>query len=539
MQHSVVPFNISLLELTNQKLQGLKPVRSLDMFEGGTTNFATDGLYSTEIFGKVGDERRGLRFSYIDIKVPVFHPVIHRTLISLKQLYGGIMSGTEYALWNPDIKDFERSDQLHGQTGYHYFALYWKDIEFAQSGSTEREQNILLVKKYQEQAMTTKVIVIPAGMRDLEISEQGHYEKDEINNLYYAILSISNTVPSSVSHSNMELLDNTRHNIQMKFNEIYDTIESMIEGKKKLIMDKWAARRIMNGTRNVITAMNTSTPYLGAPGAIDFNTTVIGTYQYLKTFMPVARYHLRNGFVSGVFRQIGTPVMLVNKATKKSEPVTIKNQVFDRWTTDEGLEKVITSFEDVNIRHRPIEIDGHYLGLIYKGPDNTFKIIQSIDEVPGSRSKLDVTPLTFVELLYLSCYSKMRNYPVLVTRYPITGIGSIYPSIGHMKTTVRHEVRRELNENWEPMSEEYTAHEFPISGEEFVNSLVPHSSRLKAMGADFDGDTCSCNGLYSDEAVAEITDFLSKKKAYVGTDGNFSSSTDVSTVALVMHNLTS
>jgi hypothetical protein len=46
--------------------------------------------------------------------------------------------------------------------------------------------------------------------------------------------------------------------MQQKFNEIYDTIERMIEGKKKLLMGKWASRNIMNGTSNVITAMDTS-----------------------------------------------------------------------------------------------------------------------------------------------------------------------------------------------------------------------------------------------------------------------------------------
>lgn len=34
MQRNAIPFNVSLLQLTPAKLQGLKPVRVLDIFDG-------------------------------------------------------------------------------------------------------------------------------------------------------------------------------------------------------------------------------------------------------------------------------------------------------------------------------------------------------------------------------------------------------------------------------------------------------------------------------------------------------------------------
>ncbi len=48
----------------------------------------------------------------------------------------------------------------------------------------------------------------------------------------------------------------------------------------------------------------------------------------------------------------------------------------------------------------------------------------------------------------------------------------------------------------------------------------------------------TCNFLYSDESVQEINDYFRTKKAYLGIDGKFVASTDVSTVALTLHNLT-
>ena len=257
-QRQAIPFNVTLLELTPQLLQGLRPVRSLDIFDGAGTNFHPDGFFSTEIFGKVGDERRSKRYSFIDVKVPVFHPVIYRALVGLKRLYAGILSGTEYAVWDSQTKDFERADAVTGKTGYDFFVSNWTNIKFTPNNSDRRNQSIALVEKFKRQAMTTKVIVMPAGYRDIELGSDGRVQKDEINDFYADILRIANTISESSARSNLELINTARYKLQSRFNELYDYIEGMIEGKRKLLLGKWASRRIQNGTRNVITSMNTS-----------------------------------------------------------------------------------------------------------------------------------------------------------------------------------------------------------------------------------------------------------------------------------------
>lgn len=535
-----VPFNVDLLELTPAKLAGVRPVTKLDIFDGSSGNFSEDGLFSVSIFGKVGDERRSQRSSYIDIKVPIFHPIIFRTLTSLKRLYGGIISGSEYALWNPQIKDFERSDAITGETGFAFFAAHWSEIEFEDTRSTSREQKIALLKKYRKssKAMLTKVLVMPAGLRDLEIDGSGRIIEDEINSYYRKLLSIANTISEAAVRTAPEMINTARYSLQQTFNELFETIESMIEGKKKLLMGKWASRRIMNGTRNVITAMDTGTAFLGAPGSVGFNHTVVGLYQAMKAALPVTLYHLKNGFLSRVFTAVDRPSRLVNKDTLHMEEVVLKPQTFDRWMTGEGLEKVVTAFSEESIRHKPVEIEGRYLALIYKGPDASYKLIQDIDEVPENRRREDVRPLTFCELLYLSTFRELNRLPIFVTRYPVTGVGSIYPSKVLAKVTTRSEVRRELDDEWKPLGDETVAYEFPVTGAPFVNSLVPHSAKLSRLGADFDGDTASGNVVYSDEAINEVDKYLTQKRAYVGTDGKLTSSTNVSTVALVFHNLT-
>lgn len=478
-----VPFNITLLVLSPEKLRHVKPVRVLDIYDGSSTDFHPDGLFSSEIFGPVGDERRNWRFSYIDIKTDVLHPIVFSTLVTTKKLYGGIMAGTQYARWDETLKDFVSSNAIEGDTGYQFFIRHWRDIDWKESGSISREQNIRLLKKYSDVALTNKIIVMPAGLRDLEIDSNGRKVEDEINPIYRKIIALSNTINPSTVKNYPEVLDTPRYQIQLAFNDVYESINKLIEGKRKLVMGKWASRRVFNSTRNVITAMDPSVGYLGAPGNPGFNSTIVGLYQYLKATLPVTIYQVRT-FLERVFPDVNQPAQLVDMKTLKGKEVLLHSSYFDQWCTNDGVEKIISSFKEESIRNKPIIIDGNYLALIYKGPDATYRIMHSIDELPADRSKDDVHPITFTEFMYLAVYKKANHYPCLVTRYPITGIGSIYPSWIHLRPTLKFEVRRELDEFWKPMSDENVAYEYPIIGSPYVNSIVPHSTKLGGLGAD-------------------------------------------------------
>jgi hypothetical protein len=193
--------------------------------------------------------------------------------------------------------------------------------------------------------------------------------------------------------------------------------------------------------------------------------------------------------LNNVFLGPNSPAQLVDKKTLKKVSVTLKPEYYDSWMTNEGIEKVITSFSEESIRHTPLEINGYYLGLIYKGPDKTFKLFQDIDDLPKNFSRENVFPITFCELLYLSVFNHSGRYPCFVTRYPIAGEGSIYPSYCYLKTTNKYEVRRELGFDWGSNQSGNTAYQFPIPGSTFFNSLAPSSAHLGKLTADFDGDS--------------------------------------------------
>lgn len=532
-----IPFNIDLLSLTEQDAQRFRAVKSLDTFEGATKNFHPDGLFSALTFGVAGSDARFKRYGYVDLKIEIIHPTIYKTLIGLKALYRDILSGREFAVWDPYLMDFVKSDLVDGKTGYQFFIENWHKIEFEERPSIKREQAIRLIQKYKDRSLVQRVLVIPAALRDLEIDDNGRESSDEINSLYYKLVAISNTInPSTVSVS-PEAYNSQRMSLQNTFIEIYDYISKIVEGKKNLMMGKWASRKIFNGTRNVITSMSTGVAELDGPGNVGFNDTAIGLYQCLKAMLPVSLFHLKTGFLSEVFISAGAPALLVNPKTLQSERVQLRADEFNDWTTTEGLEKFITYFQEDSIRHDAVKVGEYYIGLLYRGPDGTFKLLHGIDELPAGRNAEDCRPITRAELLYASIYHVANNYPVFVTRFPVSGIGSIYPSKVFLRSTIRAEVRQELGNDWQPMGKDRIAFEFPTDAS-FVNALSPHSSRLKKLDADFDGDTASANIAYTDEAVTEVNTFFTKKACYVNTDGEFINDINVDTIAMVLRNMT-
>lgn len=541
------PFNIKLLIppkgenlfLPTLKLPISGQIKSNDIFDGQTRNLHPDGLYSTKIFGTTGTADRSKFYSYINIKIPVLHPLIYKTIINLKGFYLDIINSVKYAVWDDQINDFVQKDNvLEGDTGYEFFITHFTKIKFEQRKSISREESIKFFEKYKDNCLIDKIIVIPADYRDIELDEGSRYYSDEINGLYSNILTTANTINDSIVKNSPETYNRQRITLQKHFNALYDYLEKIVEGKKNLLMGKFASRKIFNSTRNVITSASTVLEDLEDETAMSINDIYIGLYQSMQNIKPITIHSLRNGILSKIFFEINEPVLLVNKDTLKSEMVKISNYEYERWLTNEGMSKIINYFKENTIRHNPVKVDDHYLCLIYKGPNNTFKLIHGIDELPIDKKEEYLkycTPITWAELFYIHHYN-VSKVPVMTTRYPITGIGSTFPAITYLKTTIEVEKRIELDDNWEPTDN--ILNQFPIRDSNFYNSISSHPSRLKSLGADFDGDMQSTIALFTDESKEEINDFLNSKGCYVGSSGESIYDLNTDTIKYVLQTMT-
>jgi len=483
MKPKLLPFNISFVRDVDNTFAGLLPVQSLQLFEGKNGDFNPQGLYSNVIFGRQGDSARETKESYINLKVPIFHPLYFKELIALKQLYLDILTRQGYATWDAEEKDFVRADIMTGETGFAFFTSHFNEIEFKRNKSQRRDLRIDLLEKYRHQAFIKRLFVIPAGIRDIEITEDGQPKEEDINPLYRRVISVANTINVDFEQRNSSLLDEAKANLQKAVVNIYDYIFNMLEGKRGILQGKLASRKIIGSTRNVLSSMEVGSSYLGDERQPGLNTTIIGLFQYIKgNEAYVTEYAFRKLFLSDLFDEYEDP-RLIDRESLKAVAVTLSDKAREKWLTSEGLEGIINGFADATLRHNPVTIDGKYLRLIYND-GKQYRIMQDIRELPEGYDKAYVTPMSWAEMFYLLSKDNIKKNMAFCTRYPVTGLGSIYASEIYVKTTVNGLLLEELDADFNPTGNK--ALEFPDTKNKlpFFDTMAVSPYMLKPLGAD-------------------------------------------------------
>lgn len=483
MKTKKIPFNVWLLDHSDQRIGHLFEVKVTDIYEASTNDFHPQGLYSSFIFGKPGDPRRDKTPARVNLNVRILHPKVFQVLTRMKGLYKEIAAGTGYAIFDETLKDFVRSDALDGQTGYHFLMSNFNRIDFKRNSSIRRDLTLDLIEKYKKIMFLSQWIILPAGLRDLEFDESGRPIEQDINKLYRGLISVANSIPATLKLKETDELDAVRWNIQRRVNEIYDYLEDIVGGGKSgMIQSKWASRRIVGGTRNVISAMVPVSPTLDNGRLPNITTTQVGIFQFMKGCMPLVRHRLKNEVLPHLFDDLKR-MIVIDKKTLRPVAVKPSQKTRDLWSTRNGIEALVNQFGDVGRRHRPVEIEDGYPVLIYRD-DKYVGFVKDIETLPDHLDKKRVKPITWAELFYLVVQpleSKTRGF---VTRYPVTGMESIYPTELYVKTTTNAKSLEFLDGTFAGTG--YMFPEMPdTEGKSaFIDTLIPHTSTLKPMGAD-------------------------------------------------------
>lgn len=537
---SKTPFNIELLYVSSEDAKKLPQVTDMSIFDN-TSNFNSKGLFSVEMFGQVGSEYRSRKFAYIDLNCEVLHPFIYYAITKLKSFYQDIMAGKVTAIYDPKTHEFIKSTDEGCDTGYEFFISHIEDIVFERNNSDKRNFLIELVSKAkkEDKLYMRYHLVLPAGLRDYTVDESGKPQEDEINSYYRKLLYQSSLIEPVLYKREKRTFDSVRYSIQNLALDIFDYLTSLLEGKNKLILGKWVTRKIFNSTRNVLSSAIEDISSIDDDSRLEFNNCYVGLHQFARVCMPRTIYELRNNILKDIFVENNDFSILVDVKTLKKVEV-VNNHIqkdYDMWTTVDGIERIVTNFGNLYIRHNPILLGNnkYYLALVYND-GKYFKVMHSIDELPEGKDKKYVTPMTYGEFLYIGLNTLNAKIPALVTRYPITGYGSIYPTIMKIRSTTKIHKLELLDDNFNPIGVIYN--QFPIKGAPFYDTVSVHNSHLAAMGADFDGDTISVTGVLSEEGIKEINELFNKKEYYIDSSNKFIFSNSTDTLSAVLAYIT-
>jgi hypothetical protein len=541
------PVKLSLLQDDSYIAKNnLKFVTSPNIFEPNSTKFHPLGLFSEEIFGKITSMERFVTEAAIRLNTKIIHPVIFETVIHKKALYSNILSGKQYAVWNDELNAFELStkDNLEAGTGYQFFMEYIDKLGNAESTKGLRAVNThKLLSKYTGELTITNLICIPAGLRDIDM-KSSRLSKDDINKIYMSIINLTTSL-SSHTLSEDSIFDGIRYQIQLRVADIYEYIMNIISDKGGFLQKHYGARKIAFSTRNVISVAVNEADDPDDPRSIRSDETIVPMLNLIKCFQPFFVNYVMKQLYGELFTQGSTErVPVTNPATMSMEYITLKAVDINKYTTVEGITKILNQFKYVNFREQPVsirDINGKDFWLIvtYTHEDKIFlgktkEDIEGMLKLKGIPLTIkNIRPLYWTEALYIAGYNIVQGKHAFITRYPALGDGSIYPCKVHPVTTNPSKSMTVIFDSGLQMEVPH----FPQIGSPYYESLVLHPSRLPGLGADHDGDVVSLSAVWTDEGNAEIANSLSQITSVIGTDLKLKIGAWGDVTNLVIHNL--
>ena len=489
------PFNIRVMDVDKfVEERRLLPVTTALIKEPSTNEFNPDGFFSEEIFGRIGTLERMTTLGYIELNMKIIAPVLFATLKRMGGFYIDLMAGRVYATWDAKLSDFERvygdPEEVDGAyTGFSFFVKYFPQIKFKLTPSQSRKARVDLLNEYRAIGLYDKYLVQPAGLRDIQNDQGGKLIQDDINKLYVTLLSYTGALPPKTTSP---LYDGVKFNIQAKANEIYDYLENTMSGKRGFMQGSYASRKIAGGTRNVITAANYVAMSPDDPQALKPDETMVGIYQCMKAFQPIVYFHLNTMFFRPVFGDETSSyiVPLINPKTFRIEYQEINEKERQKWITPDGVNGAINRFVNDRIRNSPMttrnkDNQPFYIMLVYDDGDR-ISFFRSIDDLKALGHDVDKTKIrgmTWAEACYIATELAVEGKHAHVTRYPVLGDGSCYPTKIHLCSTIPgrvvHLIDMTMPEHPVRMFPEY-----PILGNAYQDTVVVSFDRLVGLSAD-------------------------------------------------------
>lgn len=464
-----------------------KPVTSGDVFEGQTTNLNSEGLYSSEIFGRVGTRDRDDTGSYVNVKLPIFNPTYFNDLVSLKSFYRDILNGKGYAKWDSVEKDFIKSNMIEGDTGFSFFMQHFGELEPKETNSFKRIKKIRLVKEKRDIALTDKVVIIPAGLRDIDFLPNGSVSEQELNDYYRRLIFRTASLNRDNIDASDPIYDNIRWGLQEAFNNIDAYLLNLYKGKTGFWQRKVIRRSVFGGTRNIITARKVSIDDCDNARVNDPNSVIIGLYQSLLAYAPINVYSLTNGFLSTVFTEGIETAKLVNTKTFETEYAEVDIRTVEKWTTYDGLVKIFNGYGNPKLRNKPIIINGRALSLTYDDGKRVM-LVGSKSELPEGFDPKHLHVTTYTELFYMECIPLLEQKLLQVTRYPIEGLGSCFPARPIVKPANDGVGMRKRYNDWGEEIGEYLFFPTYQTNPSWFDGMSISNVKLAGAGGDFDGD---------------------------------------------------
>lgn len=476
-----------------------------------------NGLLSNEIFGYTMEERRGT-FAYIDLHGWFMDPSCYKTWTRLDSAVKNIIHGTKY--YRISAEGLFIEDEENGDTGIDWLKQNMKKIKFKPNESASKQLSIQYLEANRDRIFINKYIIIPPFYRDKNTTSSSRKTVGlgGINKIYNNLIVASNALTAS-----QDFGFDASYAMQGRVQELILTIYDWFCGNRNSNIapsDKGTGmsskmgimrRTNMSKTANFSTRLVISAAELKVDRPedllVDHDKSMIPLYAVITQFRDFVMYHTRL-FFENEFRGSQTyPV-----TDKNGNQKVIIPQDPEITFSDERIKKEMDRFlHGYNNRFVPVEIPVEGTDEIYymrfKGRGNAIGEASTDNPLVNRR-------LTWCDIFYMAAVEATMDKQVLITRFPMDNFSNQFTTgvtVASTKETEYIEFDGKEYKNYPKIREEDIGKDTSNS---FIDTLRFSNLYLNSIGGDFDGDQCTCKGVYTREANDEL-------KAYQNSKANF------------------
>lgn len=476
-----------------------------------------EGLLSNKIFGFASSERKGT-FGYIDLHGWFIDPSCYKTWIRLDPKIKNIVAGVDYYSLSPKgelIKDDE-----HGQTGLEFLRKNMDKIQFRQSESKSKKISIAYLEANRKKMWINKFLVIPPFYRDANTTSASGKAVGlgGVNKLYNNLIVASNALTTTQDYG-FDATDDMKARVQFMMLNIYDWF---CGNSNKDIADNLRGQG-MSGKLGILRMTNTSktsdfsSRLVISPVdlkaerpedlMVNFDRTSLPLYSAITQFRDFVMFNART-FFENEFMGSPTYPVITKDGKLKSVVVDAPEITFSDERIKEEMERFLHGY---NNRFIPIEIpvagtkEKYYMA--YKG-----RYTSPTDEHPdGTLTRR----LTWCDVFYVSTVEAVADKQVLITRFPIDYFSNQFTT-GVVVASTNETEPIEFNGKfyqWYPKIREEDI--LTDTSNKFVDTLRFSNMYLSGIGGDYDGDQCTCKGVYTREANDELRELMNAKQNFI------------------------
>ena len=468
------------------KTNDLKEVKSQHIYR--TQNlFNPEGLFSEEIFGQTSEEQK-YRCGYIKLPVHVFNPSVAKTIIARS---GGIIRKMAYGETKCSLKNGVLIPDKEGQyCGLKDLYDIWEQIDIRKTLNTRSNDNIdILTKSPKRLLFNDKVLVLPPAFRPIGM-RNGRRTKNELNSLYTHLIGLKSVTAHTTSNV---------YQIYAKFQDgvmnIYTYIHDYVGSKNGFFQKHLLAKTTTFTARNVISAPRYNT---GNP-AVGIFRTGYPLHTCATLFRPIVSFQMKQFFTYSNIQDIHI------------NPEEVKSNLIQNIYDNKMIEDLLTIY---------MENPGSRFRIMYLDEENT-KPIQ-FEYLDVQKNQTVTRPLTLTDVIYMCCKSAIEDAGRMVytVRYPIGDyLGAFFTKVHVLSTLETTRIQfKGRNYDYYPIIDLEKPHNRVATS--FIETVNMSNSRLKALGADYDGDTIKSVGLWSDEANKKAEELMYSKIYNIKAEGD-------------------